>query len=116
MINNDGVAEYFATVQKNTESAAGKVVQRTKAQREKEIMSTPDNVRLREEAAARSTEKIKRRVLRKQARKAGAEHLVKCSMEPGKKKTESKSLTELYEKGQFTEDREEWQKRTSKAL
>ena len=76
---------------------------RTKAQREKEIMST----------TARCTEKIKRRVLRKQARKAGAEHLVKCSMEPGKKKTESKPLTELYVKGQFME---EWQKRTSKAL
>ena len=116
MINNDGVEEDFATIQKTPRARSGKVVHRTKAQREKEIMSTPDNVRLREEAAARCTEKIKRGVLRKQARKAGAEHLVKCSMEPGKKKTESKPLTELYVKGQFTEDREEWQNKTSKAL
>ena len=73
-------------------------------------MSTPENVRLREEAAARCTAKIKRRMSRKQARKPGAEHLVKCSLDPGKKKTKSKPLTELYVKGHFTEDRVEWQK------
>ena len=40
-------------------------------------MSVPETVRLRGEAAARCTAKIKRRTLRKQARKARAEHLVK---------------------------------------
>ena len=74
-------------------------------------MITPENVRLREEAAARCTRKIKRRILRKQARKARAEHQVKGSLEPGKRKTKSKPLTELDVKGQFTEDREEWQKK-----
>ena len=79
-------------------------------------MSTPENVRLREEAAARCTTKIKRRVLRRQARKARAEHLVKCSLEPRKEKSKRKPLTELYIEGYFTEDRAEWQEELQKAL
>ena len=59
----------------------------------KEMMRTPESVRLREEAAARCTAKIKRRVLRKQAKKARTEHLVRCSLEPGKKKAKRKPLT-----------------------
>ena len=106
----------LATVQKNIENAAKKAVHRTKAQREKEIMGTPENVRLRENAAATCTAKIQRRIVRKQARKAKAEHLVQCNLEPTKKKCKSQPLTELYVKGHFTEDREEWQKITSKAL
>ena len=82
----------------------------TKAERENIIQSYPENVRSREEAAARCTKKIWRRVLKKQARKAKAEHLVKGCLEPGKKKVRRKLLTELYVKGSFTEDREEWQK------
>ena len=82
----------------------------TKAQRDKEIMSTPENVRLREEAAARCTAKMKRRTLRKQARKARGEHLVKCILGLGEKKCKNKPLTELFFKGHFTEDRKEWQK------
>ena len=35
---------------------------------------------------------------------------MKCSLEPGKKKTKRKPLTEQYVKGHFTEDREEWRK------
>ena len=73
------------------------------------MMSTPENVRLREEAAERCTAKIKRKVLKKQARKVRAEHLVRCSLEPGKK-TNRKPLTELYVKGHFTEDGDEWRK------
>ena len=53
----------------------------------------PENVSLREEAAARCTKKIKRQVLKKQARKARGEHLVKCCLEPGKKKVKRKPLT-----------------------
>ena len=78
--------------------------------RKRKIMSTPENVRLREEAAARSTAKIERKVLKKQARKARADHQVKCCLEPGKKKTKRQPLTELHVKGHFTEDTEEWQK------
>ena len=59
---------------RKNENAAKNIGHRIKAQRGKGIMSTPENVRLREEAAARCTAKIKRRVLRKQARKARAEH------------------------------------------
>ena len=103
--------ENLSTVQKNIENAARKIRHRTKAQREKEIMNTPETVRLREEAAARCTAKIQQRTLRKQARKARAEHLAKCSLEPGKKKAKRKPLTELYVKGHFTEDRAEWQEK-----
>ena len=55
-------------------------------------------------------QKFKRRVLRRQARKARAEHLIRCSLVPGKKKAKRKPLTELYVKGHFTEDRSEWPK------
>ena len=54
--------------------------------------------------------KIKRTILKKQARKARAEHLLKCCLESGKKKAKRKPLAELFVNGQFTEDREEWQK------
>ena len=57
-------------------------------------MNTPENVKLREEAAAR------RKVLKKQARKARAHHQVKC-LEPGKKKAKRKPLADLYVKGNF---------------
>ena len=69
-------------------------------------MISPENVRRREEAAARCTAKIKRKVVKTQARKARAEHLVTCCSEPGKKKAKRKPLTELYVKGHFTEDTE----------
>ena len=71
---------------------------------------TPDDVRKREEAAARCTKVIKRRVLKKQARKARAQHLVRCCLALGKKKASRKPFTELYADGHFTEGREEWQK------
>ena len=61
-------------------------------------------MRLREEAAERCTVKSKRRVLRRQARKARAEHLVRCSLVPGNRKAKRKPLTELYVKGNFTKD------------
>ena len=113
---SDSTEDGLAATQKNIETAAWKAAHRTKAQRAKTKISILETVRLREEAAARCTAKIKRRKLKKQARKARAEHLVKCSLEPGKKKTKRKPLTELYVKVYFTEDRGEWQRRTSKAL
>ena len=91
---NGSAEDVLATTQKNIENTAGKVVHRTKAQQRK-IMITPENARLREE---RCTRKIKRRILRKQARKARAEHLVKGRLEPGKRKTERKPLTEVFVK------------------
>ena len=50
-------------------------------------MGTQETVRFREEAAARCTAKNKRKILRKQARKARAEHLVKCCLQDGKKES-----------------------------
>ena len=80
------------------------------SRKRKILMNTPENVRLREEAAARCTAKIKRKVLKKQARKARAEHHVRCCLEPGKKKANRKPLTELQVKGR------RMAKITSKAL
>ena len=71
---------------------------------------TADDVRIREEAATKCTIVITRRVLKKQARSARDEHLVKCCLAPGKRNARRKSLSELYVKGNFTEDREEWQR------
>ena len=56
--------EDLLTVQKNIENATKNIRHRTIAHKEKEIMSTPENVRLREEAAARCTAEIKWRVLK----------------------------------------------------
>ena len=48
------------------------------ADRETTTQQTPEKVRTREEAAARCTKVNKRRVLKKEPRKARAEHLVLC--------------------------------------
>ena len=69
-----------------------KVAHTTKFDRDKEVMRTPGEVRMREEAAARCTKLINKRVLRKQARKAEADHLMKCSMMPGKNRMKRKPL------------------------
>ena len=56
--------ENLSTAQKSIENAAENILHRTKAQKEKELMRTPETVRLiRDEAAARCTAKSKRRVL-----------------------------------------------------
>ena len=78
--------------------------------KEKNIPRTLDNVKLREEPAARCTKKIERKVLKKQARKARAEHLVKWCLAQGNRKVRGKPLPELYVNGNFTEDKEEWQR------
>ena len=85
----------------------------TRKRKEKIMMSIPECVRLREEAATRCTAKIKRKVLKKQARKARTEHQLKCCLQPGKK-AQRKPLTELRVKGHFTEDRDEWRKELQK--
>ena len=80
-------------VKKNIENAANKIQHRTNAQKEKGMMRTPKNVWPREEAAARCTAKIRRRVLRRQARKARVEHLIRCNFGAGEKKAKRKPLT-----------------------
>ena len=99
------------TILKSIAQAAGKVAHTTNIDRDKAVKHTPRNVRMREEAVAGCTKVIKRKVLKKkQARKARADHLVKCSMMPGRRKMKSKPFSDLYVNGQFTEDREEWLK------
>ena len=60
--------------------------------RQRSDANTRKKVRTREEAAARRTQASKRRVLRKQARKARADHAVNCSMMSGNKNGEKKPL------------------------
>ena len=103
---NDDQMEDLAAIQKAIDISAGTVALYTKAERERIVKSTPEDVRLLEEAAARCTAKIKRKVLKKHARKARVE---RCCFERGKQKTKRKPLTELQVKGHLTEDREEWQ-------
>ena len=50
---NDDIEDDLATLQRNIENAAGSMVRNTKAEREQIMMSTPENVPLRGEAAAR---------------------------------------------------------------
>ena len=105
----DDTEDHLVAIQRTFGNAAGKVAHHTKAEREK-MMSTPENVRLREKTAARCTARIKRRMPKKQARKIRTKHHVRYCSEPVKKEANRKPLTELFVKGQFTEDREEWQK------
>ena len=73
------------TIQRSIEEAAKKIAHTTRAERQKEVMRTPKPVTLKQEAAARCTRPIDRKVLRNQARRARADHAVKCSLMPGKK-------------------------------
>ena len=64
MEKDDGmIDEDLASTQ--IETAAGKVAHYTEAEREKLIMSTPENVGFREKASATCTKRIKRKVLKK---------------------------------------------------
>ena len=99
--------EDLETTQESIEEAAKQVTHTTKSERD-EVRRTPEKVRIREEAAARCTKVIKRRVFRKQARNAKADHLVKCSMMPGEERVTRTLLTEFYVNGKFTKDRGEW--------
>ena len=99
----------LSAVQEQIEQATRNIALFTKGEREKIMRQTPEDVKIREEAAARCKRVMERRVLSKQARRARA-HLVKCSMESGRKKNRRKALLELFVDGTFTDNREEWQK------
>ena len=61
---------------KSIEEAAKEVAHTTKFDTDKEVRQTPEEVKIREGTAARCTKVIKIMVLRKQARKARADHVV----------------------------------------
>ena len=63
-----------------------KLLAAQKSDRDKTMKEIPENVRIRKEAVARCTKVIKRKMLKKQPRKARADHLVKCSLKPGRRK------------------------------
>ena len=83
---NVGTENCLVLIQKNIEIAAGKVAHHTKLEREKCV--TPENVTLREEAAARCFAKIKRKAPKEQARQARAKHQVKFCLHSGKRPKE----------------------------
>ena len=97
MEKNEGIEEAILdTLQKGTSRLLPERWRTTRKQkREKVMVSTPENVRIREEAAARCTAKIRRTGLKKQARKARAEHHVRNCLGSGKKKVSLASPVRL---------------------
>ena len=82
------------TIQKKTEDAAKEIPHSTKLEKDRE-----------ERAVARSLRPDERRVLRRQARKARAAHLEKCSLPLGQRRILRKPLKELHINGEFSENR-----------
>ena len=78
--------ENLETIHKSIEDAPKEIVHTTKLKRDTDAKRMPSQVVDREEAAARSSRPVDRQVLRKQAPKSRAEHLVKCSLVHGKKR------------------------------
>ena len=68
-------------------------------ERDSSVRRPPKKIELLREAVARSFRAIERRVLCTQARRARAEHLVKCSLMLGRRKVKRKPLKELYIEG-----------------
>ena len=75
-ISEKAVMNQKGDSQKSIEEAAKQVEQ---SDRDKEVRRTPEEVRIREEVAARRTKLIKRGVPKEQAREARADHLLKSS-------------------------------------
>ena len=79
------------TIQKKTEDAAKEIPHSTKLEKDRE-----------DRAVARSLRPDERRVLRRQARKARAAHLVKCSLALGQRRILRNPLKELHIDGEFS--------------
>ena len=80
------VSERPSGIQDQIEKAARKIAHLTKGERKQIIRHTPEDVKNREVAAARCKRVMERRVLSKQARRARANHLVKCTTQIRKKR------------------------------
>ena len=96
---------------KQIEDAARKVVHLIEGEREKIIKQIPEDVKNREAACCEMQKSDgERQVLKKQARRARAHHLVKSSMEPAERKTRRKPVLELFVNGAYMGNTEDWQK------
>ena len=71
-------------IQKHIEDAAKFISHTPKSKRQKEAKQTPGKITLREEAAARCSGHMERKVLRMRARRARADHAITCSVLLGK--------------------------------
>ena len=92
------------------EEGAKRIAHTTQSDRQKEVRKTPEEDTVREAAAARSSRPTEGKVLTEQARKARAEHAVKCGLMHGKRISKRRPVTELYVNGSSTEDRGAWEK------
>ena len=102
----EGQEEDLETTQKIIEEVARKVAHTTKADRDQTAKQTPEIVIVREEASARCTKVIGRRVLKKQSRKANADHLIRGCKMPGRHC--EGVCTDLDETREVQEDRLEY--------
>ena len=99
----------LATIQENFHSAAEEIAHTPpKKDRDSHKRRLPPKVKMGEAAAARSSKSTETKVQRRQARKGRAEHLVKCTLVPGRKGTGRKTLNELLVNGEFSENSEDW--------
>ena len=106
----DARKDCLETIQKNIEDGAKEIAHNTKLERDRDARRVPTKIVAQEKAATRSLRPVERRVLRRQARKARAANLVKCSLAPGWRRVLGKPLKELYINGEFSENREDWRK------
>ena len=80
------------TIQENIESAAEEIAHNhPKKDRNSHKRRLPPKVKMGEAAAARSSRSTEKKVFRRQARKARAEHLVSCTLTLGRKGTGRKT-------------------------
>ena len=98
------------TVWRQFKNTSRTVAHTTKLERDRGLRRVPTKIEAQERAATRSLRPVERRVLRRQARKARAAHLVKSSLAPGWRRVLRKPLKELYIDGEFSENREDWRK------
>ena len=80
------------------------------------MKETPENVRIRADAAAKCTKVIKRRVLKKQTRKGRADHLVECRWMAGRRKIKRKPCQSCMSMRTSRKSQRKRQKRVAKTL
>ena len=104
----------LATIQENVKSFAKEVAHTTQKDRGSYKKKVPLKVNVEEAAASQMLASNGKKCsgVRKKAR---AEHLDRCSLIPGRKKTKSKPLKELLIDGSFSENTEDW-KRAAEVL
>ena len=94
MLNETGERseENLRTMQKANEEAAAKVPHTTRNERGKVVKQTLENVRIREEAAARCTKSHQKKSAQETSKESQADPFVKCSLMPGREEHRIKAV------------------------